>query len=323
MASRVTGRRSWLVRERRRGPWSRGQVVGDDVDHFVVVEVRGPDLAFVVFLLLALFLGLLVGGLFLGVFGDVLGPELRLVERDRVPGLAFDVFLDLLVELLELGVGFPTVGGTFVELGDQIGGDAVVVVVGQAADLVELEGVVHLPFAEVALIVHGRDVDMRRNAIDLGALAVGPVELLDRQLQGAAVRLARASLPAGPPADMVVDHDDLLDGPLAERAGIADDQAPAIIADHAREDLRRTGAELVDQDDERAVPGGPFVVVVKMLDAEDFLDLDDRAGVDEKPGEGLGFLEQAAAVAAEIDDDRVDAARFEFVQELPAVDLSH
>ncbi len=73
------------------------------------------------------------------------------------------------------------------EQGDQIGGDAVIVVVRQAADLVELEGVVHLSFAEVSVIVHRRDVDMGRNAIDLGALAVGAVELLNRQLQGAAV----------------------------------------------------------------------------------------------------------------------------------------
>ena len=118
---------------------------------------------------------------------------------------------------------------------------------------------------------------------------------------------------------MVVDHDDLLHRPFAERAGVADDQAPAIIADHSREDLRRTGAEFVDQDNQRAVPGGPFVFVVEMLDAEDFLDLHDGTGVDEKSGEGLGFLEQSAAVAPEIEDDRVDAARLELVQDLAAV----
>ena len=115
---------------------------------------------------------------------------------------------------------------------------------------------------------------------------------------------------------MVIDHDDLLNGPFAERARIADDQAPAVIADHSGEDFRGTGAEFVDQDDEWAVPGGAFVFVIEMLDAEDFLDLHDRPGVDEKSGEGLGFLEQSAAVAPEVEDDRVDTVGLELVQDL-------
>ncbi len=86
----VTGRRSWPARGGGQDLRAEGQVIGDDVDHFVVVEVGRPDLALGEFLLLALFLGLFLGGLFLGVFGDVLGSELRLVERDRVPGLALD-----------------------------------------------------------------------------------------------------------------------------------------------------------------------------------------------------------------------------------------
>ena len=118
---------------------------------------------------------------------------------------------------------------------------------------------------------------------------------------------------------MVVDHHDLLDRPFAEGAVVADDQAAAVITDHAREDLGRTGAELVDQDDERAVPGRPFVIVVEMLDAEDFLDLHDRASVDEQSREGLGFLEQPAAVAPQVEDDCVDAACLEVVQDLAAV----
>ena len=120
-------------------------------------------------------------------------------------------------------------------------------------------------------------------------------------------------------ANVVVDHHDLLDGPLTEGAGVADDQAAAVIADHAGEDLRRAGAELVDQDDERAIPRCPFVVVVEMLDAEDFLDLDDRSGVDEETGERLGLVEQAAAVPPEIEDDRVDVRGLELGQDLPAI----
>ena len=144
-----------------------------------------------------------------------------------------------------------------------------------------------------------------RDAVDLGALAVGPVELLDRELQRPPV------LAGSRRRGVVADLDDALDGALAEGAGVADDQAPAVVLDHAGEDLRGAGAQLVDQDDQRAVPGGSFVVVVEVLDAEDFLDLDDRAGVDEQAGEGLGLLEQAAAVVAQVHDDGVDARRLE------------
>ena len=91
------------------------QVVADDVDDLVVVEIRGPHLAFGVLLLLELLLGLLLGGLFLGIFRNVFGPELRLVERDRMPGLALDELLDLLVELLELGVGLPALDRALLE----------------------------------------------------------------------------------------------------------------------------------------------------------------------------------------------------------------
>ena len=115
---------------------------------------------------------------------------------------------------------------------------------------------------------------MGRDAIDLGAVAVGPEELLDGELEGARFdwgfwRLRRR--------EVVLDRDDALDGALAERAGVADDQAPAVVLDHAREDLRGAGAGLVDQDDERTIPGRAFVVIIEVLDAEDLLDLDDRA----------------------------------------------
>ena len=62
-----------------------------------------------------------------------------------------------------------------------------IIIVRQVADLVELEGVIHLPFAEVSMIVHRRNVDVGRDAIDLRALAVGAVELLNRQLESAPV----------------------------------------------------------------------------------------------------------------------------------------
>src|SRR6185437_545155 len=121
--------------------------------------------------------------------------------------------------------------------------------------LIELDRVIHLALAEVAVIEHRGVVDVRLDAIDLGALAVGAEELLDGELQGTAIRPAAAAGTAEPTARVVLDRDDALDRPLAEGAGVADDQAPAVILDHPREDLAGAGAEVVDQDDERAVPG--------------------------------------------------------------------
>ena len=83
------------------------------------------------------------------VVGDVLGLELGLVQRDRVPGLAIEELLDPLVVLLELGVGLAALRRALVEQGHQVGGDLVVVVVGQFGHLVELDGVIHLALAEV------------------------------------------------------------------------------------------------------------------------------------------------------------------------------
>ena len=212
------------------------------------------------------------------------------------------------------GSAFLPIGRALVQVGDQIGRDAVILVVWQGIDLLELDGVIHLPLAELALIVHRGDVDVGGNAVDLGAVAVGPEELLDRQLEGSAVRVAAVAA-----TRMALDRDDALHGPFAERAGIADDQATAVVLDHAREDLGGAGAGLVDQDDERAIPGRPFLVVEQLLDAEDFLDLDDRAGVDEESGERLGLFQQAAAVAPEIHHDRVDAFLLEIFEDLAAI----
>ncbi len=160
------------------------------------------------------------------------------------------------------------------------------------------------------------NVDIGRNAPDLGALAVGPVELLDRQFQGAQVRNLGAIADL---LKLLVDRDDALDGPLAEGAGVADDQPPVVILDHAGEDLRGAGAHPVDQDDERSVPGGPFLVVVQRLDARGVLDLDDGSVVDEQARQGDRLVQQAAAVAAEVDHHRVDLLGLEVVEQLAAI----
>src|SRR5262245_18897874 len=57
-----------------------------------------------------------------------------------------------------------------------------------------------------------------------------------------------------------------------------------------------------------------------MLDAEDFFDLNDRAGIDEKTRERLGFVEEAAAISPEVHNDCVDATGFVLSQYLAAVD---
>src|SRR5208337_1048026 len=279
---------------------AEGQVVADDPDDLIVVEVRRPHFPLDELLLFLILLGLFfVGVLWVVVLvGCVLGLELGLIERDRMAGLAVDELLDSLVLLLELGISLAPLGGSLVEQGHQIWRDLVVIVVGQFGHFLELEGVVHLALAKVHVVADRRQVNVGGHSIDLGAVAVGPVKLLDRELESSVILAVAA-------AGMVADLDDALDRALAEGAGVADDQAPAVILDHAREDLRSAGAQLVDQDDQRTVPGRALIVVIKVLDPEDFLDLHDRAGVDEQAGKGLGLLKQAAAIVAQVDNDRV------------------
>src|SRR5262249_48412894 len=160
-------------------------------------------------------------------------------------------------------------------------------------------------------------MDVRRDAFNLSAFAVGAVELLNGQFERPAIRLRSPPIAV---ANVVADHHDLLDSPFAESARITNDQSSAIITDHACEDLRSTCAELVDQDNERAVPGSAFNVIVVVLDSEDFFYLNNWASVDKQAGEGLGFVKEATAVTAKVNNYGIDAALFVIGQDLTAID---
>ena len=263
---------------------------------------------------LALVLGLRLGlAAIVLVVGDKLGLELGLVQRDRVAGLALRVLGDSLIGLLELGIGLAAIHRASAEGGDQVGGDSVVHIVLPRLDGVELEGVVHLPFAEIRLVAERGNVDVRGHALDLRALAIGPVELLNRQFQCAEFGMIAA-------ANGLVEINDLLHRPLAEGAGVADDQASAVVLDDPRENFRSARAVVVDQDDQGAVPGRPRVVVVEVADAGSVADLDDRPFVDEQARESDRFREQAAAVAAKVHHHAIHTLLLEPLDQLAAVE---
>ena len=96
---------------------------------------------------------------------------------------------------------------------------------------------------------------------------------------------------------------------------LADHEAAAVVLHRGRKDLRRRGAEAVDEDRERAVVGNALVLGLEHLDAAaGFAQLHDRALRHEQVHEADGLGEVAAAVFAQVEHDAVDAAVFlEFV----------
>ena len=153
------------------------------MDDLVVIEVRSPHLTLGEFLLLAIFLA------FSSAFSS--GSSGTYSDRNfaSLSEIVCRAFRSTNLRIcsssfLNLGSALRRSTRALFEHRDEIAGNAVVVVVRQIADLVELEGVVHLPFAKVSLIIHRGDMNVRRDALDLRAFTVSPVELLDRQFEG-------------------------------------------------------------------------------------------------------------------------------------------
>ena len=109
----------------------------------------------------------------------------------------------------------------------------------------------------------------------------------------------------------------LLDRAFAVGAVVADDDATAVVLNGAGEDLARTGAELVDHHDQRALPDEARSSgwLVGLRAAVGSLYLDDRTVVDEQAGHVDGFGERAAAVPAQVDHDRVDVLGLELFEQ--------
>ena len=139
----------------------------------------------------------------------------------------------------------------------------------------------------------------------LRALAGDAVELGDGHGELAVDGLAAPAL----------QRDQVLHRALAE-AALADHHAAAVVLDGAGEDLRSRGAETVDEHDQRTIVDGAFYDVVEdLFRAVGELDLHHRPLVDEQSRERLGFRQETAAVAAQVDDETVDLLDLELLDQ--------
>src|SRR5437870_2265929 len=126
----------------------------------------------------------------------------------------------------------------------------------------------------------GRNDDIGSDSAVLRAVAVDPVELLNRQLE-------RAELGGRACLKLVAEVDDRLHRPLAVGARVADDQRPAVILQGSREDLRSAGTEPADEDQQRTGVDRPLLRIIANLHlALEALYLNDRSLVNEETRQG-------------------------------------
>jgi hypothetical protein len=83
----------------------------------------------------------------------------------------------------------------------------------------------------------------------------------------------------------------------------------AVVLERRGDDLRGRGAEAIDHHHQRAIEGRASGVVGQHLALIGVGDLHHRAAIDEQAGELDGVVEQAAAVAAQIEHQAGHAAR--------------
>ena len=106
------------------------------------------------------------------------------------------------------------------------------------------------------------------------------------------------------------DLEDGLDEALAE-GGFADDQGAVMILQRAGDDLSGGGGVAVDEDDDGIL--GSFFAARGAIDlvgeGAAALGDDDLALLEELVGHVDGFVEQAAGIAAQVEDEAVDARR--------------
>ena len=149
--------------------------------------------------------------------------------------------------------------------------------------------------------------DVRLDAAVLRAVAGHAVILADRdgQLPESGIRAERVA----------VERVEVLHRALAVGL-LADDEAALVVLDRAREDLRGGGARAIDEHDQRAFPRDARLRIVEHLDAAAGLaQLHDRPALDEQADQARRFRQVAAAVVAQVDDQRLDALRPQFVDQ--------
>src|SRR5579872_129945 len=139
----------------------------------------------------------------------------------------------------------------------------------------------------------------------LRALAGDAIELADRDGE---LPVDRALRPA-------IERHEVLHRPLAERA-LAENDAAVIVLDGAGEDLGSGCAEAIDQHGERTVVRDARIRIVEHFEPSGgVLELHDRPLVDEQAGERRRLGQIAATVAAQIEDQAVDTAALELIDE--------
>ena len=99
-------------------------------------------------------------------------------------------------------------------------------------------------------------------------------------------------------------------------AGIADHDGAAVVLQRGGDDFRGRGAGPVHEHDERLAERDRGIVVRQGQRAARFADHDDGAGAEEEPREVHGVGQRAAAVAAEVEDEPLDALLVEAGDEL-------
>ena len=105
-------------------------------------------------------------------------------------------------------------------------------------------------------------------------------------------------------------------GAFAMRGSITDNQGAPIVLERARENLGSRSAEFAGEDNQGAGIDNRRIVIVLLLDfSVKILHLDDWAIFDEEPCEFDGFLEGAAAVVAQIENDPRDILLFQFLEQ--------
>ena len=165
--------------------------------------------------------------------------------------------------------------------------------------------------ADRQVVVDRGEGDVGNHTAVLSGGTVGQIKFLDGQLgrTGLAGVLSKAG-------EIIFHLEHRLHRAFAVSGTVADDDGAAVILERTGEDLRGGGAEAGRQHGERSIVGDRGIcLAVDGGAAERILDLHDRALPDEEAGEFDGFGEQAATVAAQVDDERLDAFLLQFADE--------
>src|SRR6056297_912899 len=240
----------------------------------------------------------------LGLF--TLALALALQQRDAGALVEFAEPLEVIDQFLQFFVRFSPRQVLFTRLWKQRRqiGDSLII---GFVDAAPGQRVVQRAFTVFLRIAEARQRDVGRYAAQLGGAAVDAEELGHGELDLAQLLLVVSHV--------VVQVEQVLHGSLAER-GFTEDDAATVVLYGRGEDLRRRSARAVDQHRQRTVPGhARFPVGFDRDPAVGVAHLDYRPGIDEQSGHGGRLDQRTAAVAAQVNDDALDAVGAQFVDQ--------